>query len=46
VSEQNLLPDGENGPVRHPKIGEVFAQPPMDGCYAPKPGEGGVPVWN
>ena len=24
VSEQNLLPDAENGPVNHPQIGEVF----------------------
>ena len=24
VSEQNLLPDGEGGPVRHPQVKEVF----------------------
>ena len=24
VSEQNLLPDAENGPVNHPQIGDVF----------------------
>lgn len=24
VSEQNLLPDEDNGPVRHPQIKEVF----------------------
>lgn len=24
VSEQNLLPDSENGPVDHPRIAEVF----------------------
>jgi heat shock protein HspQ len=24
VSEQNLLPDGENGPIRHPQVEEVF----------------------
>ena len=26
VSEQNLLPDSENGPVRHPQVGEVFLE--------------------
>jgi len=40
VSEQNLLPDGDNGPVRHPRIGEVFAVPPENGCYARKRGDG------
>ena len=25
VSEQNLVPDSENGPVRHPQVGEIFA---------------------
>ncbi|MHA6288256.1 heat shock protein HspQ [Maricaulis sp. CAU 1757] len=24
VSEQNLLPDGENGPVTHPQVPEAF----------------------
>ncbi len=24
VSEQNLLPDGENGPVAHPQVAEIF----------------------
>ena len=24
VSEQNLLPDGENGPVPHPQVPELF----------------------
>ncbi|MBR9826129.1 MAG: heat shock protein HspQ [Alphaproteobacteria bacterium] len=24
VSEQNLLPDAENGPVGHPEVGETF----------------------
>ena len=24
VSEQNLLPDGENGPIKHPMIDEMF----------------------
>ena len=24
VSEQNLLSDSENGPVRHPQVGELF----------------------
>lgn len=26
VSEQNLLPDGENGPVAHPRVGELFGR--------------------
>ena len=26
VSEQNLLPDEENGPVRHPQVNEVFSK--------------------
>ena len=25
VSEQNLLPDGEGGPVRHPQVKDLFA---------------------
>lgn len=25
VSEQNLLPDGESGPIRHPQVKEIFA---------------------
>ncbi len=36
VSEQNLLPDGEHGPVRHPQaesLFEGFAQ----GSYRPRP---------
>jgi heat shock protein HspQ len=36
VSEQNLLPDSENGPVKHPMIKEYFG-PIVDGCYQTKP---------
>lgn len=35
VSEQNLLPDGEGGPVRHPKVKEMFGTI-VDGHYRPK----------
>jgi heat shock protein HspQ len=34
VSEQNLLPDSENGPVGHPAIGQMFDDL-IDGCYRP-----------
>ncbi len=37
VSEQNLLPDGENGPIKHPMIGQLFADGIVDGCYRHKP---------
>ena len=37
VSEQNLVPDGENGPVRHPEVGKVLG-PYADGAYAPAEG--------
>jgi heat shock protein HspQ len=33
VSEQNLLPDGEHGPVRHPMVKAAFGEM-RDGCYA------------
>ena len=46
VSEQNLLPDGENGPVRHPKVIEAFQGAPQDGRYRPKVGEGGAMTLN
>lgn len=37
VSEQNLLPDAENGPVGHPQIAECFE--PFNGTrYMLKPG--------
>jgi len=36
VSEQNLLPDGDSGPVRHPMVSEYFAGI-EDGCYKFKP---------
>jgi heat shock protein HspQ len=36
VSEQNLLPDGESGPVAHPMLGEIFDEGIVDGCYSPK----------
>jgi heat shock protein HspQ len=32
VSEQNLLPDGENGPVAHPQVPELFGSL-ADGQY-------------
>ncbi len=32
VSEQNLLPDDTGGPVRHPRIGDIF-NGPVDGIY-------------
>jgi heat shock protein HspQ len=32
VSEQNLLPDGENGPVAHPQVPELFGEL-VDGQY-------------
>ena len=32
VSEQNLLPDGDSGPVNHPQISEFFGEP-RDGVY-------------
>ena len=32
VSEQNLLPDAENGPVAHPAVDEVFSGL-VDGSY-------------
>lgn len=35
VSEQNLLPDGEGGPIRHPKVREMFGTI-VDGHYRPK----------
>lgn len=35
VSEQNLLADGENGPVRHPMVKQYFAEL-VNGCYKPK----------
>ena len=38
VSEQNLLPDGENGAVKHPMVRQVFGTI-VDGCYQPKSGK-------
>jgi heat shock protein HspQ len=35
VSEQNLLPDGEAGPVAHPQVPELFGEL-RDGVYAPR----------
>ena len=37
VSEQNLLPDGQSGPIKHPMIAQVFAEQIVDGCYPPRP---------
>ena len=34
VSEQNLVPDGSNGPVGHPQIGQLFGEL-RDGRYEP-----------
>ena len=35
VSEQNLLPDADGGPCRHPMIAEMF-NGPSNGAYQPK----------
>jgi heat shock protein HspQ len=35
VSEQNLLPDGAGGPVRHPEVKDMF-DGLKDGRYAPR----------
>jgi heat shock protein HspQ len=35
VSEQNLLPDGEHGPVAHPQVRELFGEL-RDGQYQPR----------
>ncbi len=35
VSEQNLLPDGENGPVEHPDVKRGFGEL-VDGIYLQK----------
>jgi heat shock protein HspQ len=35
VSEQNLLPDDDARPCRHPMLGELFGAP-VDGVYQPK----------
>lgn len=35
VSEQNLLPDDNSGPVRHPQVREIF-DGPTDGIYRPR----------
>jgi heat shock protein HspQ len=35
VSEQNLLPDAENGPVDHPEVRREFGNL-VDGVYRPK----------
>lgn len=35
VSEQNLLPDGENGPVGHPQVDALF-EAFVDGRYVPR----------
>ncbi len=37
VSEQNLLPDEDGGPVRHPQIAEIF-DGPVNGVYVLKDG--------
>jgi heat shock protein HspQ len=35
VSEQNLLPDPDGGPVGHPQVAEWFGEL-RDGCYEPR----------
>lgn len=35
VSEQNLVADGEGGPVRHPQVQEIF-EGPENGNYRPR----------
>jgi heat shock protein HspQ len=35
VSEQNLLPDAENGPIKHPMVKQVFGTL-VGECYEPK----------
>lgn len=37
VSEQNLLPDSEHGPIKHPMIAQMFADEIVQGCYRPRP---------
>lgn len=37
VSEQNLLADGDGGPIKHPMIAEVFAEDVVEGRYLPRP---------
>jgi heat shock protein HspQ len=37
VSEQNLLPDAENGPIAHPMIDVLFERIAGD-CYVLRPG--------
>jgi heat shock protein HspQ len=37
VSEQNLLPDADGGPIRHPMVTQMFADGIADGGYRPKP---------
>ena len=37
VSEQNLLADGDGGPIRHPMITELFGEEIVEGCYRPRP---------
>jgi heat shock protein HspQ len=33
VSEQNLLPDTSDEPVRHPQVAEVFVRDDDEGSY-------------
>jgi len=37
VSEQNLIPDGDAGPIKHPMIAEVFSDEVVEGRYLPRP---------
>jgi heat shock protein HspQ len=39
VSEQNLLPDASNEPLRHPQVAEMFNRL-EDGSYKPKSASG------
>ncbi len=37
ASEQNLLPDGQGGPVEHPVLGDLFLDYQPTGTYVPRP---------
>lgn len=37
VSEQNLLADGDGGPIKHPMIAEIFRDEVIEGRYRPRP---------
>lgn len=41
VSEQNLLPDAEGGPIKHPKVRELFGDI-VDGRYTIRKGASAI----